>query len=100
RLLLFGAAAQLLLQPDPLGDFVTDAEHAHRDALLEDHLARRLDPAILALLPRDHTIPDPVRLAGLQRVLDGLDNARPILFVYVALKEGIGAIECAGSQAM
>jgi hypothetical protein len=22
---------------DPLGDFVTDAEHAHRDALLKDH---------------------------------------------------------------
>ena len=34
----------------------------------------------------------------MRRVLEGLDNARPILFVHVALEEGVGAVECAGRK--
>ena len=34
RFLLLGAAAQFLLQLDPLGDLVADAEHANRHAVL------------------------------------------------------------------
>ena len=64
RLLLLGAAAQLVLEIDPLGDVVAQADHALCGAVRGDDRSGRLEPALVAAFARRRAIARAIRPSG------------------------------------
>ena len=100
RLLLFDAAAQLAFQIYSLAHVMADADHALRHAIGDGDRSGRLDPAILAGLPRRHPVAHPIGPPAPQRLIEAIRDVGPILFVDVAFEECGGAVEAAGSKAV
>ncbi len=100
RLLLSDAVAQFRLEIDPFSHVLADSYHAHGRAVLDLHGSQRLDPALLATLPRRDAVTHPVRSPGAQRLVDGTGDLVAVLFVDLAREERVGAVEAAGREAM